>query len=152
MWVPGAVQLSVCISVNTCTQLHVLHGFTTVPKYYPSTLCTLKVSQQCQLFPWLQHLHGCTLTQNVKEPCWQIVSVSPVPPVSVITAHIPPRTELYQLSPLFCSRSLSTSNVLKGGKVSSSEHSDNYVQFRLSFLEWIECLHLYKVQERLFRV
>lgn len=46
MWVPGAVQLSACISVNTCTRLHILHGFTAVPTYCQSTSCTLKVSQQ----------------------------------------------------------------------------------------------------------
>ena len=97
----GAVQLSACMSANTCTRLHFFHGFTTVSTYCQSTSCTLKVPQQgCVAMviapPWMKHL---------TEPRWQIASISPVPPVSVITTRIPPRTELYQLSPPFCSLS-----------------------------------------------
>lgn len=43
---PGALQLSACISVSTCARLHIHHGFTAVPTYRRSTSCTLKVSQR----------------------------------------------------------------------------------------------------------
>lgn len=120
MWVPGGVQLSACISVNTCTRLHILHGFRTVPTYCQSTSCTLKVSQQCCVTmviapPWSKP------PQNVNEPAGKL-SASPSPPsVCYYNTHSSQNRIISAVASLLL---LSLALSLSTSKVETPEHTD----------------------------
>lgn len=145
MWVPGAVQLSVCISVNTCTQLHILHGFTTVPTYCQSTLCTLKVSQQCERCcvtmvtgpPWVYSNLECewTLLAN----CQHLPSH---PSVCYYSAHSSQNRIISAVAPLLLSLSFHVKRARRWKSLlaGTHEHELHYVFTRLSLVHSVSGL------------
>lgn len=77
----GCPVLSSCLCALVWTHAHNCMSSTDLQlcPHIQSTWCTLKVSQQCELLPWLQHLHGCTPTKMWRNPAGKL-SASPQSP------------------------------------------------------------------------
>lgn len=158
MWVPGAVQLSACISVNTCTQLRIYN-------------CAYTLSADLVHFKAVLALpcyHGYSTSMGLLYPrMWMNpagkLSASPQSPQCLLLQHtfLPEQNSISCRPPSALSLSFFPHQMCsKVEKFARPVHTRklHYVQFIITFIHCSNfrqcfCLqHLYKVQECLFCV